>query len=349
MSYRTVFVVLAALLLGACGGGGGTSVRGVPEVVAAPSIEDLYAAAPEEVRIGVEAVTSSIPRFGSVTQSSNRDGAGNTTDVARGTFDGKHIRLRVTHADATTTQFSTADDPIYNDHQRDDWLRTGYRTQQSGAVRVSDDAVAAALLAADWNRADPADYLTFGYWIRADELTTALPAVQSGAFVDGPELRGTATVPVTGSATYRGRAHGFYVVEYGLGWAAPAGTRALGEFLGDATLVADFDRASIGGGVANIETLEAGVSPTDQVLYSQQYGVAAWQLRLHDAPIDQGTFTGRVTLTSSSLPITSTDGRWGGRFSTRDAQLVAGTLAANANLRGGTRAAMIGAFVAGSQ
>ncbi len=182
-----------------------------------------------------------------------------------------------------------------------------------------------------------------------DGVFDADPQAEIGAFIDGPELRGAPVVPTMGSATYRGRAQGFYGALLGAERTVPAGTIALGEFTADATLTADFDQATIGGMIDNVHTVETGVNPlTGATRYSDRKEATAYELTLRATDMGDGTFKGTTELTNPDLTITSSSGRWGGRFSAAsDAtapRAVAGTFGAQAETAGGTRSQFIGVF-----
>lgn len=178
-------------------------------------------------------------------------------------------------------------------------------------------------------------------------------ALKIGAFIDGPEFDSPIQVPVTGTATYTGRADGGYIVRYGTDFAdVSSGTWEQGEYTGRARLTADFGSSQISGridniGLHNIRTLEPdGTAGYDPSLRNTDYeGI------LGAAPISEtGTFTGQgVTLTHSQVQITSSEGSWGGRFSNIDDRAgnprsVAGTSRASFTTSGETEGVLVGAF-----
>ncbi len=285
-----------------------------------------------------------LPAFGSVTQSSNVDSVtGRTRDRVTVRFDGSEVLAEIgAHRLAALGSDEVIPSPV----------RTGYEHQQVVAVSLQGDVARFAVIGVDWDPDDPTDYIGFGYWLGVDGLFDADPQAEVGAFIDGPELRTAPVVPIMGSATYSGRAQGFYGALLGAERSVPAGTIALGEFTADATLNADFDQATIGGMIDNVRTVETGVNPlTGATLYSNRREATAYELVLQPTPIGNGMFTGGTELTNPDLTITASSGKWGGRFSSSSAsdgnpRSVVGTFGAQAETAGGTRAQLIGVFEA---
>ena len=197
--------------------------------------------------------------------------------------------------------------------------------------------------AASWLSTDPADYLSGGYWLHVsgDILGENFLVDDAGAFVDGPELSlaDRPTMPVQGTATYRGAAEGLYGLEYGADFPQYRGDTAIGAWSGDLRLTANFAARTIGGCVGcDVGTLVDG-QPSD------------YRIRLGDISFDtQGTFRGStVRLEHPALSFSRNSGSWGGMFSNRvdqtgDPRLVAGTLGGEAHTSGGTTSALVGAW-----
>ena len=194
-----------------------------------------------------------------------------------------------------------------------------------------------------------ADWLTGGYWMQVNE---AMEVIESGAFVDGPELAGSPTFPSFGTAKYEGFATGGYAAEYSTGQSeATPKTHELGAYRGDAQLTADFGAHQISGRVHAVyvdgfKTSPGGVTDrfTDiSVPYVFDLGATSF---------DKEGFTGHVTVTSAdqAVEIATSDGSWGGKFSTVPddtgyPRIVAGTHGATLTTMEGTQASFIGAFV----
>ena len=108
-----------ALLLTACGGGGGGG-GGSPAAQAPPAAPDpapartptqadvnrFRAADPAKNLDSATGAARALPRFGSVTQSTNVDSNGVTTDRASAAFDGTGMTVRVTRADSNVLETS---------------------------------------------------------------------------------------------------------------------------------------------------------------------------------------------------------------------------------------------------
>ena len=215
-----------------------------------------------------------------------------------------------------------------------------------------------ALIAVDRSNGDPADYLAGGYWLRYEPAS--VPSVQIGAFVDGPELdlAAPATLPVAGTASYRGRAAGLYAAEYGTDATVPPGSGEIGEFSGSADLTADFGAGTIRGCVGCSDRIRlTGVSIDSATGEVDSFGVVSdYRLEFGATPLDRGnaTFQGTdVTLSHPDIQVVST-GHWAGQLSNRpdaagDPRAVAGAFGGQATTAGGSRAVFVGAFAAGKR
>ena len=321
------------------GGGGGGGMQDPPQGFDV-SRESLSRVAARKIFDAATDAFEAIPVFGSVTQSSDVDGTGRTRESVTVRFDGSEILADIgTHRLAVLRSDPAIPSPV----------RNGYEHRKVIAVSLQGDAARFAVMGLDWDPDDPADYIGFGYWLGVDGVFDPDPQAEVGAFIDGPELRGAPVVPTMGTATYSGRAQGFYGALLGAERSVPAGTLALGEFTADATLTADFGQATISGLIDNVRTVETGVNPlTGKTLYSDRKEATAYELILQATAIGAGTFTGTTELTNPDLTITRSSGRWGGRFSAASdgtaPRSVAGTFGAQADTAGGTRSHFIGVF-----
>lgn len=165
-------------------------------------------------------------------------------------------------------RFSLPDSPV-SGHTLRDWTLLDYSPEGTSTAHVT------------VSRGDehPTDYLAGGYWIRLDgNLSNGMiDASEVGAFVDGPELSDTATIPQTGTVTYSGRSSGLYTFLYGPAWLGiaqgapegekipPPGTKESGVFTGDVLLIVDFDSKIISGGIGCVAQLQE-IHPPGKVL-----------------------------------------------------------------------------------
>ena len=378
----------SALLLTACGGGGGggggnaapTAQTGAGAQQPAPArtptqadVNRFRAADPAKNLDSATGAARALPRFGSVTQSTNVDSNGVTTDRASAAFDGTGMTVRVTRADSSVLTIDTAD-AFFEDERPDTrFLIPGaQRTERSwGALNVSDRAATLSAIGVTSAGGDSDDWLALGAWlhIAGRNLLSSAPTVTSidmGAFVDGPELRShPTTLPVTGTARYEGYAGGFYAARYGNGFSNVAsGTEAFGAFDAVATLTADFADNSISGCVGCKGDMSVSGVFTDggtgQIRSFSDVPDDA-QIRLGEAQIAQdGTFRVRdVTYFSPTaarlgIGVARQEGTWGGKFSnlsveTGEPSLAAGTFGGEVTLSDGSRSAYVGAFGAGKQ
>ena len=338
---------LVALMLAGCGGGGGDDSSPASDSLTTSQARSL---ASQEGLRAAQRAAESVPRFGSVTQSTNRDGSGTTTDRAHTTFSsGPRLVVDITRQGENPLSLDT--DLYTVDYDVDTSQVTGREFAQAVVLKHSSSALTLGLVATDWDSTDTTDYLAGGYWLHVtgDNIYEGdVTGAEMGAFVDGPEIRGTPNLPLSGTATYNGLAAGLYASRYGTDAAVPQGTHELGEFSGDLSLIADFGTQNIAGTVDNINLAYVSVTPDGAAEVGE--GSTAYRLNLGAASFGSTeTFTGSdITLTHPQLSIRSS-GSWGGRFSTTDdsagnPRLVAGTLGGTGTTPGGSTASFVGAF-----
>ena len=153
-----------------------------------------------------------------------------------------------------------------------------------------------------------ADYLSFGYWVRAvegDDKTT----YQVGAFFAGSEVVVPSTfVDLRGDATYSGNAAGMYAKKT----LAPNGdvTDAIsGHFTADASLTAYFG----GDDIANSKQYTIGGKVTN-LMDGGQLVDAGWTVELNSAYFDGQMGAGQGTYTDTFNGTTTGKGLWMGQF-----------------------------------
>ena len=308
MQIRFFCVIAAAFLLVACGGGGGGSQSNIQQnanVTAQPNVQvnaqDVQRANPDSTRAVISQVATSLPAFGSVTQSVNRDGVtGISSDRASTTFDGDTFTLRVVRQSGADFVVTSNDprvafgeivsSPLPDHTYLGNGLLFDYDTDESTITYV----------------AVSTDYLAGGYWIHFDGnvLGSNFTADEVGAFIDGPELDidNRPTVPSQGLATYRGEAEGLYGSHD-----ASSGVNDIGVFNGDMELTANFSASTIYGciGCSRGVYLNSDTAPS------------GYLVRLGTTDIeDNGVYRGTsVMLQHPTVPIVSRSGAWGGMFS----------------------------------
>ena len=185
-----------------------------------------------------------------------------------------------------------------------------------------------AVVSVRWNDSDAGDYLAAGWWVRE---AFGRDTVDSGAFVDGPELRGplpdSMNLPLSGQAVYYGRAAGLYQTQTRVHCSTfpcdiPSPDVLIGEFAGGAKLVANFARGDIEGCVGCQEGIR--FTPSTYDLDSGHIVRGSAETRdylfwLHrtgflDSPHSKGTFGSDLTV----VPLggdAAGNGYWQGRFS----------------------------------
>ena len=230
-------LISTAFALTACGGGGGGSGSvGATETTASTTGTAL---ATDNQAQGFQTVATALPKFGSVTQSSNVDATGRTTDQASVDFDGTTVEVTVTQAGGSTFTFASSDDA---------WL-TGTISPATDPVppgqtdvrysyhvhEASDSLYFASYIQRGWGDAN--NWYARGYWLRGGQNPYLHKAdVDLGTFIDSPEIDSASPpdLPETGTATYSGDVNGVYYHD------TADGAREIGQYIGDMTLNIDF-------------------------------------------------------------------------------------------------------------
>ena len=359
-------VALGGLLaLSACGGGGGSDEQPVMSLPPAdtPTFNETLAANPSANRRAVTQAATSLPAFGSVTQSTSHNVAGVSTDAASTTFDGQRLTLRVQRDDASALTLDTASHSLESDAL--DSLVPGH----SGRSWLQLDADAAgttlAYTGVSWSNSDPTDYLAGGYWLHAagDVLDGSVTGVEVGAFVDGSELDigNPPDLPMQGTASYNGLAEGVYAGRYGSivpGQLLSEGSTETGIWSSTIGLAADFGTGTISGCIGcRTPVYVTGVYRDAATGEASDFADVATPYRVHlgAASFDSnGTFRSQdVSVSFGGVPF-SGSGAWGGRFSNipddnGDPRLVAGTAGGAFTAPNGAEGAFIGAYYGTSQ
>lgn len=347
----------AGLLLSACGGGGrGGSAVMVPmdPPPSTPTVGPQTAfqgtgstrSFPGAARF-FGAFADNEPMFGSVAQ---RFGIGVSpvTGVAT-TFTGDRFTLRLNRQNGSSTVLDTNHDAVEIVREYTSTTNpVSARPAVDGYVgRVTANGGVAAGVSVEWSNTDVTDYVAGGYWLYAD---LGVEAFELGAFIDGPAFDMAVDMPVTGTATYRGRAGGVYLGRAGLDFSSPVGTLEQGEYAGRAQLTADFGRNQIAGRIDQIAVENINVVYPNGATDFVPYVASDYVLTMNPLPIGStGQFGGTgLTLTHPDVSFT-TSGSWGGRFSNvQDAQgnprAVAGTHAGYSITPGGSEALFTGVF-----
>ena len=228
---------LAAALYG-CGGGGGSDggpqinvpdENGPPPAAADPFL-DTASDVDQLLAAGVR-LSRSKPAFGSVTQSTNRDAAGVTTDRASTRWDGQKLRVNVVRSGGSSMTF----EGDFRNGQTRLLERSGRNSQRF------------ALITVNWSDEDRSDYQAGGTWIHAtgDPKTHRYTSVEIGTFADGSGMSVSDPIelPASGRARYEGTAKGYYGISYGGGFEdddIPSGSLEYGTFSSPVELEAVF-------------------------------------------------------------------------------------------------------------
>ena len=324
-------------------------------------------------------------------------------------FDDTHVKVHVDPVDTPDFTFDTATDSVDDRLARTppgfgnadgfspaagtaypavvaDWFVPGQSVKDVTVLQNTEEQTVYGRVRVSWDDDDPTNYLAGGTWthLRGDlteGLNTSIISATVGAYIDGPELLGTPTLPVSGEATYRGHAAGQYTFFYANDWdviplpeGAPRphnGTWDTGIYNATIELVANFARNTISGclgcelldvphNLLITDTAGNARYPNGELhevfaTYSAIYNAS--RVRFGETPIHpDGTFSGNDAYLEIDyyLAGASSSGTWGGKFSTiqdadGDPRLVVGTSAVDWSHPVGGRAMFVGHFVAGKK
>jgi hypothetical protein len=303
---RTFGLVLVCMFLFAgCGGGGG----GGGGALAPDDLRDLARARVSEVSTQLAQAAENAPNEGSVTQSSNGNGAVTPTttdsvDVEILERAGSEYTFTVTKTGAgndldwTITQDDLRDDSDFADDIEDDVeVAIGFeagRRVNNGTLRVG--------FFTNIESASDTDWLAGGIWLYVPDTVSGPSDIEFGAFMDGNQPFTSGNIDgLTGSATYNGAATGLYTD-------GGASEEAVGYFEADVELTADFGGPATPGSISGTVS-EIFLDDDDNPLDSE---IMLDPATITDAA-DGGFFTGDVTALGLDAPA-DFDGRWGGQF-----------------------------------
>ncbi len=347
------FLVFASLTLAACGGGGGGGGSvGATDTTDMTSTPDPVASTAQ----GFQTAATALPKFGSVTQSSNVDASGRTTDQASVTFDGTTAEVTVTQAGGSTFSFDSSDDA---------WLtRTIDPTESSvppGQTDVrssyhiheaSESLFFASYIERGWG--DSTNWYVRGYWLRGGSNPYLQEAdVELGTYIDSPEIDSASppTLPSAGTAMYAGDANGVYYHDIA------GGGREIGQYIGDMTLEINFATGALEYCTGcTTDTLLYGTYVTADGEVTRFAGVPNELIYRATATVQSdGTFeTQNATLTrttgSTRSPVASSSGSLGGTFSNipdadGNPRAVMGTGGGEYSYENGDSGAWVGSFI----
>ena len=313
---------LAAALSGCSGGGGAPN----PPSVSAPAPLPLGQAVTRSRADVAASAARSVPRAGSVTQSSNTE-SGTTADQVEvefnaGTYTIQNLRQGAEWNIGTANAVSLDD-------------ISGTDADAIGLVKPEDGGHRFVVAQTKSPTAGNTDWLTAGIWAFVPTDGNALTSYEFGAFADGGDLFRGNLQALTNEARYNGRAFGVY---YSI---SSDGESDAGPFGGTIGLVANF------GDAGELGTISGSVT---EVVIEGGEEVGGVTLALGEAAIGSangGFFTGA---TSMRLGERTYEGRWGGQFydDGDDGEApgsVAGTFGAGIQ-QGDQAGALVGAFVA---
>ncbi len=389
MKINYLVLTFATMTLAACGGGGGSSssntASNMPETSTAartnfgttPDTPDLD---PNEVNRSlsnpavsnvyedtIQGAATAIPKFGSITQSSNVDAQFLTTDRATGSFDGNTATITVTQADGSSFSFGEAFSAYWgpNDFTESYLRKWAVRSHDSGrrsyhARELDDGSYHADYVGVSWNSADASEYSVWGYWLRSDGPFFE-PGVEFeiGAFYDGPTMdpANPPTLPVSGTATYTGEGQGIYYHQYGSSpeYGEFAGAIEIGQYVIPYEITVDFAQSSVAvcgncGTPSEYFGLWGDGRKTDGTFYRFEAVPTAYRFEGTAIVNADGTFRSQQgTLTNPHKPVTSYEGSIGGVFSnvpdpSGAPEGLAGTAGGTYTHAGGESGSFVGTF-----
>lgn len=328
--YAIPVAALAALTLAACGGGGGGGSTTTAQTPADPPQSPAPTAPgdPNRELRAARAAAAAAPRFdgvfagsstGGVTLSSNVDSRRATTDLAVATFSNGRFLAGV-EREGKSDLFIDSNDATnrpsrqtshYGVYWRGDWTHlSGISCRGRCTPTGSEDTSTISVFSVDYSASDPTDWLAMGRWTHIDRSRRT---TERGVFVDGPGFsESPASLPIAGTASYRGLARGHFISRA----AGETVTDAGGGFTSGADLTADFGRNGIVGCVGCDSDLPL-TTTSDEAGFR-----TGFRIHLPTATFDfRGVFqSGGVTISNLNLSargvgVASQNGNWGGRFS----------------------------------
>ena len=325
-------VILAALSLASCGGGGTDIAGGSPKTQSPPqernAIENYDATSAKQA---LESLASVEPQFGSVIQFR---GENPTTDFDVSQNEDGTYRLSLPRRggtvilDTPTNDSSTFPRDIGSVGNQD--LNGQYFEKLED---VGDTRGGVYIFNPDPD--DLGDWLVGGAWI----LVKSNDNYEYGAFVDGPEIAtgrpADFTLPTQGSATYNGKAAGMY--DYRLQASPYPRNHIWGQYTGDFEATATFtsNGGTMNGTIKNI-ILRGMYGNYDPKIYKSE--LPGLTIQLQEASFgSDGQGIGNVTVSLPGTDFNQNKGKWGNQFSSESTsaddqtpRLIAGTHSAYA-------------------
>ncbi len=288
----------------------------------------------------------------------------NTISFARNSeFSGPNLRVFLELKDGSRASVNTTDDAVGT--QPRPTIIPGHQARDWTFIKDVEKGTSVAYALVSWDPADSTDYLMAGWW--AQFPGQHLPELdfsdsEQYGIVDGPEIdpANPPELPIEGQATYIGSSGGLYAYIPGTDWGDDEGAHVLEEYEGTITLTADFANGTLSGCIGCVGDLVTrrahfGIFLGDEVRDVQSVA-AGYELHLGETPFEpDGTFThSDVTVKHPERAITTSEGQWGGAFSSipdqaGDPRLVAGFNAAEFTESDGSAGVFSGAFIALSE
>lgn len=356
---RSLFLVIigtSTILLSACGGGGGGSSSPVSQNQLIPPTPQTSGQAAVTALSNSTVIFSDVPIqepiFGSVMISAGIGFAQTRSISTHLDSDNLNIGLNVTRTDGSNLFLNS--DPDLVRHKDLDPFWTNYKYFQEDLLEITTLSSGSQISGArinvhhhDGNANN--DYTAFGYWadIKIDN-SPSITAMEVGAFADGPEFDNSADLPITGTANYSG--------DVIAGFAYKDSRYAeTGDYEGSLDLTVDFASNTISGcvGCGDKGTIK-GLSYDSNTKTITPFDMSSdIILRLGNTSFDSnGQWTGSdLRLERTDVSVTSTTGKWAGKFSevnndNQEPTAAIGTAVGTWRESGGGEGAFFGSFMA---
>lgn len=297
-----------------------------------PGVSDAYTEFPgqsnvEAIMETAQMAATADPKFGSVAQSIG-DNIAPVSDVTV-TLEGRHPGGESDFESVVTIVRSDSSELVIDTrHEIDDTeFVKPPEVPLEGHNKLVFYATTDALTSVDeltlarvvtlWNPYDAGEWMSGGFWIHGnvDPEGNELSGSELGAFIDGPGLSGTESLPEGGRAIYTGYSGGYYTAEIGSGSDNfPEGTLTTGEYWGSLVLTADFgSEAMISGSIDDIVIGGYAYTPSgNEVKFSDE--PVNGQVVLKSATLSSdGRATGSVSISGNN--VASSEGVWGVQLS----------------------------------
>ena len=283
-------------------------------------------------------------------------------DFSRTTsFDGDKLTVFVRDGEDGKLHLNTVRDAVETNEFRP---RIPNRSGRSWVLRnTAHESTTQVYALVSWSNEDPADYLAAGWWLHQGEDDEYPERV---IFVDGPEidpLMNPPDLPVTGTASYRGRGSGIFGYAFGSDWDGLEGGYTYDAYRGEMEVVADFGAGTLSGCLGCTGDLVADRTHLEYRFeqlpeqYLPQVAAPLEEYEIHfsavaynaDGSFESASDSAAASVRHPDREVTGSRGFWGGSLSAYDdgdgnPRLIAGFKDAGFEEEDGSRGFFWGVF-----